>query len=293
MRSDDMKTGLQRAQHRALFYSMGYTRREIEQPIVGVVNSYNQIIPGHIHLDSLVDAVVRGVAMAGGTPVVFPAIGICDGLTMGHNGMRYVLASREHIADSVEIMASAHPFDALVLVTNCDKITPAMMMAALRLDIPAVVLSGGPMLAGDWRGRETDLTTVWEGVGQVTAGTMSAAQMAELEEVCCPGCGSCAGMFTANSMNCLAEALGLALPGNGTIPAVSAARVRLAKLAGRKVMELLAQDIRPRAIATRAAFYNAIAVDMALGCSTNTILHVPAIAHEAGIDIPQRLFQEV
>jgi dihydroxy-acid dehydratase len=293
MRSDDMKAGLQRAQHRALFYSMGYTRREIEQPIVGVVNSYNQISPGHIHLDQLVDAVVRGVAMAGGTPVVFPAIGICDGLTMGHNGMRYVLASREHIADSVEIMASAHPFDALVLVTNCDKITPAMMMAALRLDIPAVVLSGGPMLAGDWRGRETDLTTVWEGVGQVTAGSMSAAEMAELEELCCPGCGSCAGMFTANSMNCLAEALGLALPGNGTIPAVSAARVRLAKLAGLKVMELLARDIRPRAIATRPAFLNAIAVDMALGCSTNTILHVPAIAHEAGIEIPQSLFQEI
>jgi dihydroxy-acid dehydratase len=293
MRSDDMKTGLQRAQHRALLYSMGYTQREIEQPIIGVVNSHNQIIPGHVHLDQLVDAVVRGVAMAGGTPVVFPAIGICDGLTMGHNGMRYVLASREHIADSVEIMASAHPFDALVLVTNCDKITPAMMMAALRLDIPAVVLSGGPMLAGDWRGRETDLTTVWEGVGQVAAGTMSDAEMAELEEVCCPGCGSCAGMFTANSMNCLAEALGLALPGNGTIPAVSAARVRLAKQAGLKVMELLERDLRPRAIATRAAFLNAIAVDMALGCSTNTILHVPAIAHEAGIDIAQNLFQEV
>jgi dihydroxy-acid dehydratase len=288
-----MKTGLQRAQHRALLYSMGYTRHEIEQPIIGVVNSYNQIIPGHIHLDKLVDGVVRGVSMAGGTPVVFPAVGICDGLTMGHNGMRYVLASREHIADSVEIMASAHPFDALVLVTNCDKITPAMMMAALRLDIPAIVLSGGPMMAGDWRGRETDLTTVWEGVGQVTAGTMSDEEMAELEEVCCPGCGSCAGMFTANSMNCLAEALGLAPPGNGTIPAVSAARVRLAKQAGRKVMELLARDLRPRAIATREAFLNAIAVDMALGCSTNTILHVPAIAHEAGIDIPQQLFQAV
>jgi dihydroxy-acid dehydratase len=293
MRSDDMKTGLQRAQHRALFYSMGYTRREVDQPLVGVVNSYNQIIPGHIHLDKLVEAVVRGVAMAGGTPVVFPAIGICDGLTMGHNGMRYVLASREHIADSVEIMASAHPFDALVLVTNCDKITPAMMMAALRLDIPAVVLSGGPMLAGDWRGRETDLTTVWEGVGQVAAGTMSEAEMLELEAVCCPGCGSCAGMFTANSMNCLAEALGLALPGNGTIPAVSASRVRLAKLAGLKAMELLERDIRPRAIASRQAVLNAIAVDMALGCSTNTILHVPAIAHEAGIEIPQQLFQEI
>jgi dihydroxy-acid dehydratase len=288
-----MKKGPQRAQHRALLYAMGYTPREVEQPIVGVVNTYNQIIPGHVHLDDLVDAVVRGVASAGGTPVVFPAIGICDGLTMGHDGMRYVLASRELIADSVEVMAMAHPFDALVMVTNCDKITPAMMMAALRLNVPAIVLSGGPMLAGDWRGRETDLTTVWEGVGQVAAGTMTPEEMEELELCCCPGCGSCAGMFTANSMNCLAEALGLALPGNGTIPAVSAARVRLAKSAGRKVMELLGEDLRPRDIATSQAFLNAIAVDMALGCSTNTILHVPAIAHEAGIPIPQDLFQEV
>ena len=293
MRSDEMKKGLKRAQHRALLYSMGYTRREIEQPIVGVVNAFNQIIPGHIHLNSLVDAVVRGVSMAGGTPVVFPAIGICDGLAMGHEGMKYVLASREHIADSVEIMAMAHPFDALVMVTNCDKITPGMLMAALRLNIPAVMLSGGPMLAGDWRGCETDLTTVWEGIGQVTAGTMTDEEMVELEEVCCPGCGSCAGMFTANSMNCLAEALGMALPGNGAIPAVNAARVRLAKLAGLKVMELLEKGIRPRDIATRQAFMNAIAVDMALGCSTNTILHVPAIAHEADIPIPQSLFQEV
>ncbi len=288
-----MKKGLVRAQHRSLFYSMGYTRREIDQPIIGVVNSYNQIIPGHIHLNNLVDAVVRSVSAAGGTPVVFPAIGICDGITMGHEGMKYVLASREHIADSVEIMAMAHPFDALVLVTNCDKITPAMMMAALRLNVPAIVLSGGPMRAGNWQGRETDLTTVWEGVGQVTAGTMTDAEMAELEEVCCPGCGSCAGMFTANSMNCMAEALGLALPGNGTVPADSAARVRMAKAAGLKVMELLEKEIRPRDIATRQAFMNAIAVDMALGCSTNTILHVPAIAHEAGIPIPQDLFQEV
>ncbi len=293
MRSDEMKKGLKRAQHRALLYSMGYTRREIEQPIVGVVNAFNQIIPWHIHLNSLVDAVIRGVAMAGGTPVIFPAIGICDGLAMGHEGMKYVLASREHIADSVEIMAMAHPFDALVLVTNCDKITPGMLMAALRLNIPAVMLSGGPMLAGDWRGRETDLTTVWEGIGQVTAETMTDEEMVELEEVCCPGCGSCAGMFTANSMNCLAEALGMALPGNGTIPAVSAARVRLAKLAGLKVMELLEKGTRPRDIATQQAFMNAIAVDMALGCSTNTILHVPAIAHEADISIPQGLFQEV
>jgi dihydroxy-acid dehydratase len=293
MRSDEMKAGLKRAQHRALFYSMGYTRREIEQPIVGIVNSFNQIIPGHIHLNSIVDAVVRGVSLGGGTPVIFPSIGICDGLAQGHEGMRYVLASRELIADSVEVMAMAHPFDALVMVTNCDKITPGMLMAALRLNIPTVVLSGGPMLAGDWRGQETDLTTVWEGVGRVSAGRMTAEEMAELEECCCPGCGSCAGMFTANSMNCLTEAIGLGLPGNGTIPAISAARVRLAKQAGLQVMELLRRDIRPRDIATREAFMNAIAVDMALGCSTNTILHVPAIAHEAHIPIPQDLFQEM
>jgi len=293
VRSDQMKAGLKRAQHRSLFYAMGYTRREIDQPIVGVVNSFNQIIPGHFHLNAIVDAVVRGVSLAGGTPVVFPSIGICDGIAMGHAGMRYVLASRELIADSVEVMAMAHPFDALVLVTNCDKITPGMLMAALRLNIPAIVLSGGPMLSGNWRGKEVDLTTAWEGAGKVAAGAMSEAEMAELEEVCCPGCGSCAGMFTANSMNCLTEALGMGLPGNGTIPAVSGARVRLGKSAGLKVMELLQHNIRPRDIATRAAFLNAVAVDMALGCSTNTILHVPAIAHEAGISIPQDLFQEV
>jgi dihydroxy-acid dehydratase len=272
---------------------MGYTEKEIDQPIVGVVNSYNQIIPGHIHLDRITDAVVQGVAAGGGTPVVFPTIGICDGLAMGHQGMHYVLASRELIADSVEVMAMAHPFDALVLVTNCDKITPGMLMAALRLNIPALVLSGGPMLAGEWQGQETDLTTVWEGVGQVAAGKLAREDLTELEKTCCPGCGSCAGMFTANSMNCLAEALGLGLPGNGTVPAVSGARVRMAKQAGRKVMELLAQDLRPRDIATREALLNAIAVDMALGCSTNTLLHVPAIANEAHIPIPQDLFQKV
>lgn len=293
MRSDQMKSGLKRAQHRALFYSMGYTRREIEQPIVGVVNSFNQIIPGHIHLNALVDAVVRGVSAAGGTPVIFPSIGICDGLAMGHEGMRYVLASRELIADSVEVMAMAHPFDALVMVTNCDKITPGMLMAALRLNIPTMILSGGPMLAGDWNNQETDLTTVWEAVGKVSAGTLPAAQLEDLEENCCPGCGSCAGMFTANSMNCLTEALGLGLPGNGTLPAVSSARARLGKLAGLKVMELLNRNIRPRDIATLDAFMNAIMVDMALGCSTNTTLHVPAIAYEAGLSIPQDLFQEV
>ena len=293
MRSDEMKKGLRRAQHRALFYSMGYTKHELDRPLVGIVNSFNQIIPGHIHLNTLVEAVVRGVAMAGGTPVVFPSIGICDGLTMGHAGMRYVLASRELIADSVEVMTMAHPFDALVMVTNCDKITPGMLMAALRLNLPTLMLSGGPMLAGEWNNRETDLITVWEGVGQVAAGTLTEEELSELEERCCPGCGSCAGMFTANTMNCLAEALGLALPGNGTVPAVNAARVRMAKLAGLKVMELLEKGILPRDIATREAFLNAIAVDMALGGSTNTLLHLPAIAHEAGIPIPQSLFQQV
>ena len=293
MRSDQMKKGLKRAQHRALFYSMGYTKEELEKPIVGVVNTFNQIVPGHSHLNNVVEGVVKGVYSGGGTPVIFPAIGICDGIAMGHEGMKYVLASRELITDSVEVMAMAHPFDALVLVTNCDKITPAMLMIALRLNIPAVVLSGGPMLAGKWNGSETDLTTVWEGVGQVSAGTMTPDEMEELEECCCPGCGSCAGMFTANSMNCLTEAMGLGLPGNGTIPAVSGARIRLAKLAGLKVMELLNRNILPRDIATKAAFINAIAVDMAMGCSTNTILHVPAIANEAHIPIDQGLFQEM
>ncbi len=288
-----MKKGLKRAQHRALFYSMGYTKQELEKPIVGVVNTFNQIVPGHSHLNNVVEGVVKGVYSGGGTPIIFPAIGICDGLAMGHEGMKYVLASRELIADSVEVMAMAHPFDALVLVTNCDKITPAMLMIALRLNIPTVVLSGGPMLAGRWHGRETDLTTVWEAVGQVSAGTMTHDEMEELEECCCPGCGSCAGMFTANSMNCLTEAMGLGLPGNGTIPAVSGARIRLAKLAGLKVMELLNRNILPRDIATQAAFMNAIAVDMAMGCSTNTILHVPAIANEAHILIDQGLFQEM
>jgi dihydroxy-acid dehydratase len=293
MRSDQMKKGIKRAEARALLYAMGYTKREAEQPLVGVVNSYSQVIPGHIHLDRIVDAVVRGVSMAGGTPMVFPSIGICDGLAMGHEGMKYVLASRELIADSVEVMAMAHPFDALVLVTNCDKITPGMLMAALRLNVPAVVLSGGPMEAGHWRGQETDLTTVTEAVGAVSAGKMSEEELADLEMHCCPGCGSCAGMFTANSMNCMAEALGLGLPGNGTIPAVSATRVRLGKQAGLKVMELWQRNVRPCDIATRQAFVNAIAVDMALGCSTNTLLHLPAIAHEARIPVPQGLFQEL
>ncbi len=278
---------------RSLFYAMGYTRREVDGPLVGVVNSANQIVPGHIHLDRLVEAVVRGVCAGGGTPICFPSIAVCDGVAMGHAGMRYSLASRELIADSIETMAMAHPFDALVLVTNCDKITPGMIMAALRLNIPAIILSGGPMLAGVWRGQETDLTTVNEAVGKVGANLMNQDELEELESCCCPGAGSCAGMFTANSMNCLAEALGLALPGNGSIPAVSGARLRLAKEAGRQVMELLAQNIRPRDIAVREAFENAIAVDLAMGCSTNTILHMPAMAREAGLMVSQDDFEAI
>ncbi|MFH2127286.1 MAG: dihydroxy-acid dehydratase, partial [Pseudomonadota bacterium] len=293
MRSDQMKKGIERAMSRSLFYAMGYTRREMEGPLVGVVNSGNQIVPGHIHLDRLVEAVARGVCAGGGTPVCFPTIAVCDGIAMGHAGMRYSLASRELIADSIETMAMAHPFDALVLVTNCDKITPGMIMAALRLNIPAIILSGGPMQAGVWRGQETDLTTVNEAVGMVGAQRMSLQELEDLESCCCPGAGSCAGMFTANSMNCLAEALGLALPGNGSIPAVSGARTRLAKRAGMQVMELLAAGIRPRDIAGREAFANAIAVDLAMGCSTNTILHVPAMAREAGLTVNQDDFEVI
>ncbi|MCG2763363.1 MAG: dihydroxy-acid dehydratase [Desulfarculaceae bacterium] len=293
LRSDQMKKGIERAMSRSLFYAMGYTRRELDGPLVGVVNSGNQIVPGHIHLDRLVEAVVRGVCAGGGTPVCFPTIAVCDGIAMGHAGMRYSLASRELIADSIETMAMAHPFDALVLVTNCDKITPGMIMAALRLNIPAIILSGGPMQANVWRGQETDLTTVNEAVGKVGAKRMSLQELDDLESCCCPGAGSCAGMFTANSMNCLAEALGLALPGNGTIPAVSGARTRLAKRAGMQVMELLAAGIRPRDIAGREAFANAIAVDLAMGCSTNTILHVPAMAREAGLAVNQDDFEAI
>lgn len=278
--------------NRALFYASGFTKEDLEKPIVGVANTYNQIVPGHIHLNTLAEAVVRGVSDAGGTPMLFPGIAVCDGIAMGHEGMKYSLASREIIADSVEIMAIAHPFDALVLITNCDKITPAMLMAALRLNIPAVVVSGGPMEAGLWRGQETDLTTVNEAVGQLSAGKITEKDLDELEQCCLPGCGSCAGMFTANSMNCLAEALGMALPGNGTIPAVHGARARLAKESGEKVMKLLEKNILPRDIATINAFKNAMAVDMALGCSTNTVLHLPAIAKEADISIAQDMFQE-
>ncbi len=293
MRSDLMKKGLEKYPHRSLLKAMGLTDREIDQPIIGIANSYNELIPGHIHLDKITRAVKDGVRMAGGTPLEFGVIGVCDGLAMHHIGMKYSLPSRELIADSVEVMAMAHPFDALVLVCNCDKIIPGMLMAALRLNIPAILISGGPMLAGRYQGREVDLITVFEGVGAVKAGRMPEAELKGLAECACPGCGSCAGMFTANSMNCLSEALGLALPGNGTIPAVAAARFRLAKEAGMKIMELVNRQILPRQIATLEAFKNATAVDMALGCSTNTVLHVPAIAREAGIDLSLDLFNEI
>jgi dihydroxy-acid dehydratase len=293
MRSDQMKKGLERAPHRALFKAMGYTDEELQRPLIGIANSFNEIIPGHIHLRQIVEAVKAGIRSAGGTPMEFGGIGVCDGIAMNHTGMRYSLASRELIADSVEVMAEAHPFDGLVLVPSCDKITPGMLMAMLRLNIPAIAVSGGPMLTGTWMGKKVNLITVFEGIGQVRAGTMSLSEMAGLENEACPTCGSCAGMFTANSMNCLTEALGLALPGNGTIPAVTAARIRLAKETGVQAVRLIASGLRPRDIGTLPAFKNAMAVDMALGCSTNTVLHVPAIAHEAEVDLPLDLFNEI
>ena len=293
MRSDLMKKGLERAPHRSLFKSMGYTDEEIARPLIGIAHAHNDIVPGHVQLDRILDAVKTGVSMAGGTPVAFGTIGVCDGIAMNHVGMKYSLASREIIADSVEIMAMAHPFDALVAIPNCDKIVPGMLMALLRLNIPAIMVSGGPMLTGRFKGRDVHLVSVFEGVGQVKTNTLSADDFAELEDAACPGCGSCAGMFTANSMNCLTEALGLGLPGNGTIPAISAARIRLAKQAGMAVMDILEKNIRPRDIATPEAFENAIAVDMALGCSTNTVLHIPAIAREAEVDLPLDLFNTV
>jgi len=293
MRSDLMKKGIEKAPHRSLFKAMGYTDLEISRPLIGIANSANEIIPGHIHLDEIVRAVKAGVYAAGGTPIEFATIGVCDGIAMNHLGMKYSLPSRELIADSIEIMAVAHPFDALVLIPNCDKIIPGMLMAALRLNIPAIVVSGGPMLAGRFKGENIDLITVFEAVGRVKANRMRVRELIDLEDSACPGCGSCAGMFTANSMNCLSEALGLALPGNGTIPAVSARRKRLAKEAGGKVMELLKKGIRPRDIATLDAFKNAIAADMALGGSTNTVLHLPALAHEAGIKLGLDLFDRI
>lgn len=293
MRSDLMKKGLERAPHRSLFKAMGYTDEEIARPLIGVVNSANEIIPGHIHLDLITQDVKAGIRMSGGTPVEFPVIGVCDGIAMNHAGMKYSLASRELIADSIEIMAMAHPFDALVFIPNCDKIIPGMLMAALRLNIPSIFISGGPMLAGKMDGKTVDLISVFEGVGAVKSKRMTQSSLKQLEDCACPGCGSCSGMYTANSMNCVTEALGLGLPGNGTIPAVLAARHRLAKYAGMKIMELLKKNIKPRDIATLAAFKNAIAVDMALGCSTNTVLHIPAIAHEAGIKLDLNLFNKI
>jgi dihydroxy-acid dehydratase len=288
-----MKSGLEKYPHRSLLKAMGLTDREIDQPFIGVANAYNELIPGHIHLDKITQAVKAGVRLAGGTPLEFGVIGVCDGLAMHHQGMKYSLPSRELICDSIEVMATAHPFDGLVLVANCDKIVPGMLMAALRLNIPSILISGGPMLAGQYRDRKVDLISVFEGVGAVKAGRMSETELAELADCACPGCGSCAGMFTANSMNCLSEAIGLALPGNGTIPAVHAARFRLAKEAGLKIMELVQKEILPRQIATQEAFGNAMAVDMALGCSTNTVLHVPAIAREAGIDLNLDQFNQI
>lgn len=286
MKSDRVKKGVETTPQRSLFKAMGYIDEELDQPLIGVVNSFNEIIPGHIHLNTITKAVKDGIRMAGGTPVEFPAIGVCDGIAMGHVGMKYSLASREIIADSIEIMATAHSFDALVLIPNCDKIVPGMLMAAARLNIPAVVVSGGPMLTGKAVGqKETDLNTAFEAVGAYNAGKIDETELKSFEDSVCPGCGSCSGMFTANSMNCLTEVLGMGLPGNGTVPAVFAERVRLAKKAGIQVMEMLKRDIKPRDIMTEANFKNALACDMALGCSTNSILHLPAIANEAGVII--------
>ncbi|MBP2628026.1 MAG: dihydroxy-acid dehydratase [Firmicutes bacterium] len=293
MRSDSMKLGVEKAPHRALFKSLGLTDEELQRPIIGVVNSFNEVIPGHVHLRSIADAVKVGIRMAGGTPLEFPSIGVCDGIAMNHAGMKYSLASREHIADSVEIMAMAHPFDALVFIPNCDKVVPGMLMAAVRLNIPSIFVSGGPMMAGKFRGKKVTLTSIFEAVGAVSSGKMGMDDLAELEEEVCPGCGSCAGMFTANSMNCMTEVLGMGLPGNGTIPAVTSARIRLAKKAGQQIIELLKKDITPRQIITEKALHNALTADMALGCSTNTILHLPAIAHEAGIKLDLNLVNEI
>jgi dihydroxy-acid dehydratase len=285
MRSDMIKNGLEKAPHRSLLNALGFVSEELDRPMIGVVNSFNEIVPGHMHLNEITDCVKAGVRLAGGTPVEFPSIAVCDGIAMNHSGMKYSLASRELIADSIEVMAKAHQFDGLVMVTACDKIVPGMLMAAARLDIPSIVISGGPMMAGRYQGRNISLSNVFEAVGAVRAGKMTDDELAEIEESACPGCGSCAGMFTANSMNCLTEALGIALPGNGTVPAVSSARRRLAKMTGIRIVYLVNQDIRPSMILTEQAFENGLTVDMALGCSTNTVLHLPAIALEAGIKI--------
>ena len=293
MRSDVVKKGPQRAPHRSLFKAAGLTEEELERPLIGVVTSQNDIIPGHVHLDQIVEGVKKGVLMSGGTPLVFPTIGVCDGIAMGHEGMKYSLVTRELIADTIECMVKAHGFDALVLIPNCDKIVPGMMMAALRLNIPAVIVSGGPMLPGKFKDTDVSLTTVFEAVGAYENGTMLEGDLKELEDNACPTCGSCSGMFTANSMNCLAEVLGLALPGNGTIPAVYSERIRLSKQAGMAVMNLLEKDIKPRDIVTEKAIENALACDMALGCSSNSVLHLTAIANEAKLPINLDIINEV
>ncbi len=284
MRSDHVKKGMQQAPHRSLFHALGFTNEEMEKPLVGIVSSYNEIVPGHMNLDKIVEAVKMGVAEAGGVPVVFPAIAVCDGIAMGHIGMKYSLVTRDLIADSTECMALAHQFDALVMVPNCDKNVPGLLMAAARVNVPTVFVSGGPMLAGRVKGHKTSLSSMFEAVGSYAAGTMTEEDVREFEEKACPTCGSCSGMYTANSMNCLTEALGMGLKGNGTIPAVYSDRLRLAKHAGMAVMEMYKNNIRPRDIMTREAVLNALTVDMALGCSTNSMLHLPAIAHEIGFD---------
>ena len=284
MKSDAVKKGMQQAPHRSLFNALGLTKEEMDKPLVGIVSSYNEIVPGHMNLDKIVEAVKMGVALAGGVPRVFPAIAVCDGIAMGHEGMKYSLVTRDLIADSTEAMAIAHQFDALVMVPNCDKNVPGLLMAAARINVPTVFVSGGPMLAGHVKGQKRSLSSMFEAVGAYSAGTMTEEDVCEFENKVCPTCGSCSGMYTANSMNCLTEVLGMGLPGNGTIPAVYSERIKLAKHAGMKVMELLEKNIRPRDIMTKEAIMNALTVDMALGCSTNSMLHLPVIAHEIGFD---------
>ena len=294
MRSDVVKKGITRTAHRTLFHAMGYSDEDLQKPLIGIVNSFNEIIPGHMHLREIAQAVKLGVAAAGGTPIEFPAIGICDGIAMGHNGMKYPLASRELICDSIEAVANGHAFDGLVMIPNCDKIVPGMLMAAGRVNIPTVVVSGGPMLAGRHKGKDISVSTMFEAAGKVESGQMTQEEMTEMEFQACPGCGSCSGLFTANTMNCMTEVLGMGLPGNGTIPAAYfGARRILAKKAGAVIMDLVKKDIKPRDIMTLESFENAIAVDMAIGGSTNTVLHLPAIAHEAGIDLPLQKFDEI
>lgn len=293
MKSDAVKKGISQAPHRSLFNALGFTKEEMDRPLVGIVSSHNEIVPGHMNLDKIVEAVKLGVAMAGGTPVVFPAIAVCDGIAMGHTGMKYSLVTRDLIADSTECMALAHQFDALVMVPNCDKNVPGLLMAAARINVPTVFVSGGPMLAGHVKGEKRSLSSMFEAVGAHAAGKMTLEELEEFENKVCPTCGSCSGMYTANSMNCLTEVLGMGLRGNGTIPAVYSERIRLAKHAGMKVMELLEKNIRPRDILTEKAFLNALTVDMALGCSTNSMLHLPAIAHEVGIDLNLDIANEI